>query len=233
MPDTRPADTAPRPPEKSGWVMKAALLVSLVAHMFLFMHMAGALNSDTLTSIELTMRDVSEPFTRAIPRPRNRHETPKIHSAQKVAVPDKKIPKPDIQTDTVESPSQVTEAVSVPDVGGIRPAEAGAIGFEHQAAPVFASKKDYFQMVRMRIETRKTYPESARKNQKQGKVGVRFTIAADGSVKSITIAESSGHEILDSAALSAVKNAAPLPRPPRNLFTDQLKVVITIMFELM
>jgi protein TonB len=85
----------------------------------------------------------------------------------------------------------------------------------------------------MRIETRKTYPESARKNQKQGKVGVRFTIAADGSVKSITIAESSGHDILDSAALSAVKNAAPLPRPPQNLFDEQLKVLITIMFELM
>ena len=233
MPEPKPEHTTPRPPEKSGRIMKATLLVSLAAHIFLFMHMAGALNSDALTSIELTMRNVSEPFTRAIPRPRNRYKTPKVHDAQKVAVPDKKIPKPDIQTETVETPSQVTEAVRVPDVGGIRPAQAGAIGFEHQAAPVFASKKDYFQMVRMRIETRKTYPESARKNQKQGGVSVRFTITEDGSVKSITIAESSGHDILDSAALSAVKNAAPLPRPPRNLFDEQLKVLITIMFELM
>ena len=232
MPDNRSANTAPRPPEKSGRIMKATLLVSLVAHIFLFMHISGALDSDTVTSIELTMRDVSKPFTRSIPRPRHRQKAPKVHDAQKVTVPDKKVPKPDIQTDMADSPSPVTEAVSVPDVGGIRPAEVGAIGFEHQAAPLFTSKKDYFQMVRMRIETRKTYPQSARKNQQQGQVGVRFIITQDGDVKSVAIAESSGHDLLDSAALSAVKNAAPLPRPPRNLFDDQLKVKITIMFEL-
>ena len=232
MPDTKPANTEHQRPKKSGRVMQVTLLVSLAAHVLLFMHMSGVLNSDAVTSIELTMRDVSKPFTRSIPRPRTRHNAPQIHDVKKMAVPDKKVPKPDIQTDMADSPSPVTEAVSVPDVGGIRPAEASAIGFAHQAAPVFASKADYFEMVRMRIETRKTYPESARKEQKQGGVSVRFTITRDGNVKSVAIAESSGHDLLDSAALSAVKNAAPLPRPPRNLFDDQLKVKITIMFEL-
>ncbi|MGM0644010.1 MAG: energy transducer TonB, partial [Thermodesulfobacteriota bacterium] len=230
MPETNPASTEHQRPKKNGRVMQVTLIVSLAVHVLLFMHMSGVFESDSVSSIELTMRDVSKPFTRNIPRPRNRHNTPKVHDAEKVSVPDRQVPKPDIDTDMAESPSLVTEAVSVPDTEGIRPAEASEIGFEHQATPVFAKKADYFEMVRMRIETRKTYPESARKDQKQGGVSVRFTITREGNVKSVAIAESSGHDILDSAALSAVKDAAPLPRPPRNLFDDQLKVKITIMF---
>lgn len=232
MPDRRPENKPCRPPEKSGRVMRVTVIISLAVHVLLFMHMSGVFESDSVSSIELTMRDVSKPFTRDIPRPRNRHNTPKVHDAEKVSVPDRQVPKPDIDTDMADAPSLVTEAVSAPDTEGIRPAEASKIGVEHQATPVFAKKADYFEMVRMRIETRKTYPESARKEQKQGGVSVWFTITSNGRVTSVSIAESSGHDLLDSAALSAIKNAAPLPRPPRNLFDDQLKVKITIMFEL-
>lgn len=230
--DRKSANIFPQQSGKSGRIMWTTVAVSLALHALLFIHMSKVFESNALTSIELTMRDVSEPFSRSIPRPRKRHNTPKVHDTEKVSVPNRQIPKPDIPSQVDDFLSPVTEAVSAPDVQKIRAAQVSGIGVEHQVAPVFAKKADYFEMVKMRIETRKTYPEFARKDQKQGEVSVQFTITPDGSVTSVSIEKSSGYDILDSAALSAVKDAAPLPRPPRNLFDDQLKVKITIMFEL-
>jgi hypothetical protein len=50
------------------------------------------------------------------------------------------------------------------------------------AAPSGAvvSTRDYLEMVRMRVENKKRYPDLARKPQLEGQVGVRFVIAPDG-----------------------------------------------------
>jgi len=212
--------------------MQVMLLISLAVHVLLFLHISGVYRSDAVTPIELTMRNEPKPFSRSIPRPRQPRTAPQIHDAQKTAVPQRQVPKIDTKTEVAKPVSPITETVSVPDVSGIRPAKPSQIGFEPAGAPVFATKADYFQMVRMKIETRKTYPEKARKHRTQGRVNVVFTITADGQVLGISIAKSSGHDILDAAALSAVESAAPLPRPPENLFDDRIKVQIAIMFEL-
>ncbi|RKZ27359.1 energy transducer TonB, partial [bacterium] len=57
-------------------------------------------------------------------------------------------------------------------------------------------------------------------------------IAADGQISSLKIVKQARHSSLGKAALDAVKKAAPLPRPPPNLFKGPLHIELTILFEL-
>lgn len=59
------------------------------------------------------------------------------------------------------------------------------------------------------------YPEQARRDQVYGKLQLSVSIKADGSVESIEVSRSSGHRILDAAAMRIVKLASPFsPLPP-------------------
>ncbi|MDD2720042.1 MAG: energy transducer TonB [Gallionella sp.] len=59
------------------------------------------------------------------------------------------------------------------------------------------------------------YPEQARRDKLFGKLQLSVSIKADGSVESIEVSRSSGHRILDAAAMRIVKLAAPFaPLPP-------------------
>ena len=59
------------------------------------------------------------------------------------------------------------------------------------------------------------YPEQARREQVYGKLQLSVAIRADGSVESIEVSRSSGHRILDAAAMRIVRLAAPFsPLPP-------------------
>ena len=74
-----------------------------------------------------------------------------------------------------------------------------------------ASFKD---MVRGRIEAAKFYPLSARERGYEGVVGVRFSIAADGSVKDVSVTRPCYCDALNKAAAEAVRKAGPYSAPP-------------------
>lgn len=42
-----------------------------------------------------------------------------------------------------------------------------------------------------------------------------FVILESGNVADITVVATTGYEILDQSAVSAIKEAAPFPKPPR------------------
>jgi protein TonB len=59
------------------------------------------------------------------------------------------------------------------------------------------------------------YPEQARREQIFGKLQLSVSIRKDGSLESVEVSKSSGHRILDAAAMRIVKLAAPYsPLPP-------------------
>ncbi|MDD4928532.1 MAG: energy transducer TonB [Gallionella sp.] len=59
------------------------------------------------------------------------------------------------------------------------------------------------------------YPEQARREQVYGKLQLSVSIKADGSLEKIEVSKSSGHRILDAAAVRIVKLAGPYsPLPP-------------------
>lgn len=49
------------------------------------------------------------------------------------------------------------------------------------------------------------YPALAMRRQWEGKVVLKVRVLADGTVAAVTVATSSGHEVLDEAALEAVR----------------------------
>ena len=70
--------------------------------------------------------------------------------------------------------------------------------------------QDLYASIRNAIERAKIYPLLARKRKMEGTVITGFTIDNKGQPQNIKIEKSSGHEILDSAAIRIVINAAPL-----------------------
>jgi periplasmic protein TonB len=85
--------------------------------------------------------------------------------------------------------------------------------------------QDLYASVRNAIDRAKVYPLLARKRKLEGTVIMEFIINNKGYPQDIRIDKSSEHEILDSAAIKTVKNAAPLPH-------IQGKIIIPIRFKL-
>ena len=77
------------------------------------------------------------------------------------------------------------------------------------------------------------YPQEARRNQLYGNLILRTAVRADGSVEQIQVLRSSGHEVLDQAAIHIVELAAPFaPFPPDIAAeTDVLDITRTWQFQ--
>jgi protein TonB len=91
-------------------------------------------------------------------------------------------------------------------------AEAGLARLAAQdAAPRGPGVEERLALIRERIQAALLYPPLARTRRLEGAAAVRFQIARDGVPRELALAASSGHAILDRAALAAVEAAAPLP----------------------
>ncbi len=67
------------------------------------------------------------------------------------------------------------------------------------------------------IEKNKIYPYKARLKRIEGSSVVGFTLYKDGSISNLKIITSSKQDVLDQAALQAVKKSSPFPVPPSSL----------------
>jgi len=214
--------------KQPNWILRGMLLISLGLHAVILMHIAGLYRSEALTVIELSVRE-EKPQGRSIPRPRMRHKTPQVNDVNKIQVPKPNVPQMEMDPIETDHPEAVTEQIAMPDTSGI---STGVADWQPAGSPEYLSQGDYFDMLRLKIESKKKYPSSAQKRQIEGRVVVGFTLGPDGRVTSAEIVRSSRHSALDRAALDAVQSAAPFPRPPANMFDGPLEMKITIMFEL-
>lgn len=76
------------------------------------------------------------------------------------------------------------------------------------------------------------YPSEARANHLEGDVLLRITISVEGKVSNVEVAESSGHDILDEAAVNAVSKWRFIPARADNGQTIVSSVDIPIVFRL-
>lgn len=74
---------------------------------------------------------------------------------------------------------------------------------------------DYFSLLQARIESRKYYPRSARKQGIEGSVDVSFRLFKDGEVRDIST--SGAHRLLNHAASQAIKKSLPFPAAPDSI----------------
>ena len=89
-------------------------------------------------------------------------------------------------------------SLSGPDAGRTGGSQSGLVSTE------------YLGLVEA-IERVKKYPRMARERGMEGVVRLRFMLNHSGGVDAVEVVKSSGYEILDSASISAVYRAAPMP----------------------
>jgi len=83
----------------------------------------------------------------------------------------------------------------------------------------FAQYVDNWRIKIERIGNLK-YPEEAKVRKLYGSLQLTVAIKADGEVESVEINRSSGHKVLDQAAIRIVRLAAPFERFPANIKAD-------------
>ena len=108
----------------------------------------------------------------------------------------------------------------------------GQAGHGRSGSPGAASMRAYLDAVRARVEQHKKYPEPARRREVEGRVVVCFDVGPNGGVGGLSLLEKSWNGLLNEAALNAVREAAPLPDPPREGCLFPLPVKITLVFSL-
>ena len=221
------------------WLLSTLILFSVVIHAIVFMHVSGIYRSSTLSYIEMTLQDISRPVVRNIPRPRPRPKAPEPQDQlKKLNVVQRPLPrfKP-LAMAPVESnlPDTLVEGICAPDI----PQMPGADSTDwvpgpqaHEAVGEFMTTAGYLDLVRLKIESRKRYPETAKARSIEGRVTIRFVLTMDGSIHNVAVTSGSRSKALNMAALDAVQRAAPFPRPPSNLFKGELPLELTIVFEL-
>ena len=216
---------------KPNWLLRGLVGVSLGIHLIIFMHVAGIYRSNALTYIELTLQGVSKPSARSIPRPRHRPKAPQPMDVKRLKITQRVMPhfKP-IKIDPAEKdlPDSLVEGINMPDI----PVTPGLNIADWNPGDLAETPSSYLEMVRLKIERHKKYPDIARVRNIEGRVVIRFVIMLDGGIREVEVTKRSRNKALDLAALRAVQDAAPFPKPPRRLFKGRVPLEITIVFEL-
>jgi len=139
---------------------------------------------------------------------------------EEIPLPGPPEPPPDLGTaDATPGPPGIGRPGGV--VGGVVADPEPAV-----AQPLPARPRD-LAAVRAGIARTLRYPPEARRREWQGRVMIAFVLRADGTVAGLGVRESSGHPILDEAALAAVRDAAPYPPPGMDVL-----VVVPLSFRL-
>ena len=226
-------------PTRANWLLRTLIIFSVGVHAVVFFHISGIYRSSALTFIEMSLQNVDRPAARAIPRPRQRPKPlPSEVPVKKLKVVPQQIPrfKP-LAMAPVDArlPDSLVEGITSPDIPqtpGVDSTDWVPAPQTQEAAGEFLTSASYLDMVRLKIESRKRYPDSAKARGIEGRVTIRFVLGKDGSVRNVAITKSARNKSLNIAALDAVKRAAPFPRPPANLFKGNLPLELTIVFEL-
>jgi len=90
----------------------------------------------------------------------------------------------------------------------------------------------YTKVIKQRIRDHWVYPLSARQNLIQGRLLIVFRLDRGGNLIDCKTAYSSGHEILDSHALKAIRSAAPFPSFPENITVEFLNIRASFAYKL-
>ena len=95
-----------------------------------------------------------------------------------------------------------------------------------------AEQADWISLLNSHLARSYRYPREARRAGQEGTPSVRFTVDRRGRVSNITIARSSGHEILDQETIQLVQRTAPFPAMPRSMQRDSITITLPIEYAL-
>jgi len=91
----------------------------------------------------------------------------------------------------------------------------------------------YLMAMKDAIERRWEYPPIAAASGWQGTLRINFTINKDGTVSNIKVLKSSNYPVLDDAAVTALKLAAPFPPFPDNFTIEEINIKGTFEYDIL
>lgn len=216
------------------WLLRGFIAASIGIHLLFLVKMAASFKPATNNYIEIEISGVKKPEVRSIPLPtRPRRAAPETEqmaapvSAEPVAAPS--------VTEPMASDPEMPETVA-PELLSWIPEPSPEVKDTAAAAGSGSASDDanerYYQEVLRKIEEKRKYPYAARKLRVEGDARIRFVIEFDGAARDVEIAKGSGNRLLDKAALAAVADASPFPKPPADVFSDAVSLEVGVVFRL-
>jgi len=129
-----------------------------------------------------------------------------------------------------DEPAQKEKAVSA--IPLTRNRNIGNISAENRIEGVGNWHTEYASKLRDIIRNNQRYPIMAVRNRLQGTVMVGFILNRTGKLLECHITQSCGHNLLDRAALRAVKSVSQFPPFPDSINWDQAGFIVPVTFRL-
>jgi pilus assembly protein CpaC len=110
--------------------------------------------------------------------------------------------------------------------------EAQASAEMGKASPDEDPADTYMRRVQDVIFRSVAYPREAQRANLSGSVALSLHITSDGQLTNVVVNETSGHALLDKAAVYTVKRLAPYPAFPKDLMLKEIWVEVPITYQL-
>ncbi|HJT22361.1 MAG TPA: TonB family protein [Nitrospira sp.] len=138
---------------------------------------------------------------------------------------------PSTAVEVPKSVEQPMSAAAPPSSPAIMESHSAVAKAASQSSTTKADHRWLAESLWRRVAELKRYPSAARLNGLEGKVVLKAIIRSDGHLAEVSVQKSSGHSVLDEAAMEAVKLACPL-HMKHELGTPQIVVSLPIVYSL-
>lgn len=176
--------------------------------------------TEILQPLQETLEAVTQtPTAKPVP-PVRKSRSQKTQSKKKTI---KQAQKKGAETNSRKGGERVTSKVSRSSANGRADAKTNDGGTK--------ASSNYKGKVVAKLRRAKKYPRKARRQKLTGTTRVSFTIAKNGTVSGMRITRSSGHQILDQAALEMVRRASPMPKFPGDIRVARMTLQVPVRFD--
>ncbi len=185
--------------------------------------------SDVVPDAAPPLRPVERPKARAVNRKPAATLSPPQRDIESPPAPEPATGIPEASSEGVEGPAPETPPLSPEKVEGpMAKASEGAPPVRDSGWPAVRLQR---ALPRYDLNPRPEYPETARRRGYEGTVVVTARVLRDGTVADIRVGKGSGHELLDRAAIQAVRSWRFIPAT-LNEEPVEMEVDIPIRFQL-
>lgn len=175
--------------------------------------------------------DLPSAISAAAPEVRARSfQLPEVKSEEALSNPQSTVSDQVTQRDaqTTSKPASSVDTTSASDSTSDSSATGEGAGRER----ILSLEEQYALQLRALFETKKSFPVMARKLGKEGRVTLQLMLGSNGSVLQYQVAESSGSEVLDQAALRLVNQIGEFPPFPEEIKRTNWQFFIPIEYRL-
>lgn len=225
--------------------LRYALIASLLLHLLLLWPSTPkTLPNSTPGLLHAALR-ATQPLP--LPKPLPHATTPVPAPALAPKKPESKILEQPSVTSVPQMPAPAAEKLAPPSssspmsppasvaVSAPMPARPGVVAVMEQAGAsgeALDGLRGYLLAVASQARRFKRYPPQAMASGWAGSVEVRLEVGSDGRPRATTVTRSSGHELLDGAAVAMIDAGAQRARLPESLRGKAFAVILPVVFNL-